>query len=242
MNIKRIFITGVIFLLPTLITIFVISLALKFLNIYFAQPLGAIILSILHLATGLSILKEQADLFRAIIGFPVALGIIILVGYLAVTFLGQRILAGIEKYLLQKFPVVSFIYPYAKQFIDTFWKKDKQTEFKSVVAVEYPRKGIYSIGFITSEGIKEVNNASGKELVTVFVPNSPTPFTGFTILFPKEEVISLNMTVDEAIRFVVSGGILTPSTNPDGFSEQEPGTGNGASIKEAVPSGTPPQQ
>lgn len=214
MNLKRIFITGIILLLPTLITILVLTIAIQFLNGYIAQPLGGMALSILNLITDLSILKEHAAFFRALIGFPMALLIIIFVGYLA-TILGKWVFGAIEKHLLLRIPIVSFIYPHAKQFIDTFLNKDKKAEFRSVVVVEYPRKGIYSIGFVTSEGIPEVRNALGKELITVFVPTSPAPFTGFTMMFPKEDVILLNMTIDEAIRFVVSGGILTPPTQQE---------------------------
>lgn len=209
MNFKRIFMTGVILLLPTLITIFIISLALKFLNIYIAQPLGGVVLAILNLIIDLPVLKEHVALFSALIGFLMALLIVIFVGYLAL-ILGRWIFVGVEKYLLLRIPVVSLIYPYAKQLIDTFLNKDKKAEFKAVVAVEYPRKGIYSIGFVTSEGLKDLKTASGKEFISIFVPSSPAPFTGWTIMVPKEEIINMNMTVDDAIRFVVSGGILTP--------------------------------
>jgi uncharacterized membrane protein len=209
MNLKRIFATGVILLLPTLITIVILTIAVQFLNSYIAQPLGGMVLSILSLITDLSILKEHAAIFRAIIGFPLALLIVIFVGYFA-TILGRWLFVGIEKYLLMRIPIVSLIYPYAKQLIDTFLNKDKKKDFKAVVAVEYPRKGIYAIGFITSDGIKDLQASSGKEIVTVFMPSSPTPFTGWTIMAPKEEIISLTMSVDDAIRFLVSGGILTP--------------------------------
>lgn len=226
MNLKRIFITGIILLLPTLITIVILTIAIQFLNGYIAQPLGGLALTILSLITDLSILKDHAAFFRALIGFPIALLIVIFVGYLA-TMLGRWIFVGVEKYLLLRIPIVSLIYPYAKKLIDTFLDKDKRKEFKAVVAMEYPRKGIYSIGFVTSEGLKDLNTSLGKQFVNIFVPSSPAPFTGWTIMVPKEEVIHMNMTIDDAIRFMVSGGILTP---------------NEVDIKKAVPSGTPPQQ
>jgi uncharacterized membrane protein len=210
MKLKRVFVTGLILLLPTLITVFLLLLAFRFLNNNIAQPLGGFVLSILHLITGLSILKESSVVLKPLIGFPVALIIIMLVGYFAATILGRRLFSATEKFLFSKFPIVSFIYPYAKQFVNTFLNKEKKTEFKAVVAVQYPRLGIYCIGFLTSEGIREVKNNVQKELVAVFIPSSPTPFTGYTLMFPREETIPLKMTIDEAIRFVVSGGILTP--------------------------------
>ncbi|MFH1230661.1 MAG: DUF502 domain-containing protein [Planctomycetota bacterium] len=209
MNIKRIFITGIIFLLPTLITIFLLLLAFRFLSNTIAQPLGALVLTIAHLITGISF-TEYASWLNPLIGFPLSLVIIFLVGYITASFVGRRLFSAAEKYLLQKIPIVSSIYPYAKQFVDMFLKQEKKAEFKAVVSLQYPRQGLYAIGFVTSEGLKDIKTASGKDIITVFVPSSPTPFTGYTVLVPKEETIPLNMTVDDAIRFVVSGGILTP--------------------------------
>jgi len=212
---QRVFVTGIIFLLPTLITIFLIVFFVGVLDKYFADPLGSSILQVLIWITDLQLLRDYAAILKPLIGFPVAIIIVILVGYLMATFLGRRILHWFEKYLLAKFPIVSFIYPHAKKLIDTFLNKDHKAEFKAVVSVEYPRKGIWSIGFITSEGLSYVKKASGKDLVTVFIPSSPTPFTGYTIMVCRDELISVNMSVDDAIRFVVSGGILTPKELPE---------------------------
>ena len=78
------------------------------------------------------------------------------------------------------------------------------------MAIQYPRKGIYSIGFVTSEGLKDVTNETGVEMVSIFIPSSPTPITGYTILVPREEVLHLNMTADEALRFTISAGVILP--------------------------------
>lgn len=211
LTLKRVFVTGILFLLPTMITIFLIIFAFNFLDAYIARPLGGSILYILQLITNLEFLKNNAKILTPLIGFPVAILITIIVGYLAVTFFGRRLLHWVEKHLLGRFPIVSLIYPHAKKLTATFLDKDKKAEFKAVVAVEYPRHGVYSIGFVTSEGLKDVRKSSGKELLTVFMPSSPTPFTGYTIQVSKDEVIYLNMSVDDAIRFCVSGGILTPT-------------------------------
>ncbi|MFH0889068.1 MAG: DUF502 domain-containing protein [Planctomycetota bacterium] len=218
MNLKKIFITGIILLLPTLITIFLLLLAFRFLSNNIAQPLGGLVLAVLQVA-GIN-LNEYATFLKPLIGFPLALGIIFIVGYITATFVGRRIFGILEKNVLQKIPIVSLIYPYAKQLIDLFVGDKKKAAFKSVVSIQYPRPGIYAIGFITSEGLSEIRNVTGKQCVTVFIPSSPTPFTGWTIMVPEDEVIKLNMTVDEAIRFVVSGGILTP--NNSGNSDELP--------------------
>jgi len=213
MNLKKIFVTGFLLLLPTMITIFVIYLVIGFFY-KFASPLGAVILSILYFIPGLSVLKEIVHILRPAIGFTALLLIIIVAGYLA-TILGKWAFATIEKHLLLRIPVVSLIYPYAKQFIDTFVGKEKKIDFKAVVSIPSFRDGIYSIGFMTADGMEEIKKATGQDLVTVFIPTTPAPFTGLTVLVPKKDVITLNMTVDEAVRFLVSGGVLSPQAQQE---------------------------
>ena len=98
----------------------------------------------------------------------------------------------------------------AKQVTEFFFREKKALTYQSCVAVEYPRKGIYSVGFITSEGFRQVTDIVGEDIVTVFVPSSPTPFTGYTILIPRASVHPLELSVDEALRFVISGGVILP--------------------------------
>ncbi len=87
---------------------------------------------------------------------------------------------------------------------------EKQISFNRVVLVEYPRKGIWSVGFLTSAGMRDIRDQAGEDVLTVFVPSTPTPFTGFTITVARSEVIDLPISVDEAIRFVLTGGVLVP--------------------------------
>ena len=86
--------------------------------------------------------------------------------------------------------------------------------FKQVVLMEYPRKGIYSIGFITNKSSSKITEKTGKKLVNVFIPSSPSPLTGFTIIAPEEEAISLDITIEEATRILVSGGMVNPDDFP----------------------------
>ena len=213
MKIKRILMTGLVFLLPALITVFIILLVFRFLNDYVAQPAGALVLSSLRLSSSWSVPPEYAVLITSLIGFAVVLTVILLIGYITTRSLGRRLFLLLEKYLFHKLPVIGFIYPHAKQFTDTFLDLGKKNEFKAAVSVQFPSPGIYAVGFLTSDGLDEVRNASGKKLVTVFVPNTPAPFTGVTVMFPEEDIIRLNITVDDAIRFIMSGGILTPNNH-----------------------------
>jgi uncharacterized membrane protein len=117
-----------------------------------------------------------------------------------------------EKFIMNM-PFLRRVYPYVKQVTDFLFTQDGQKKlFSRVVAVEYPRKGIWSIGFVTGSGLGEVAGNVKKEFITVLIPTAPTPFTGFIIMVPKKLTIELNMTIEEAFRFIVSGGVITPGS------------------------------
>jgi uncharacterized membrane protein len=108
-------------------------------------------------------------------------------------------------------PVVKQIYPYVKQVTD-FLFGDKRLQFSRVVLVEYPRKGIWSLGLVTGAGMRTIGRALGEEFLTVFVPSSPTPVTGYVITVRRDEVLDLPISIDDAIRYVVSGGVIMPAS------------------------------
>jgi uncharacterized membrane protein len=141
------------------------------------------------------------------VGFAVAflfvLTVLYIIGLLSATFLMKRLIALGERIVTQ-IPVVNFCYRIAKQVVDLVATGAKRP-FKKVVAVEYPRKGILSLGFVTNEG--RYPGASGP-LVHVFIPTTPNPTSGFLLLLKAEEVFETGMTVDDAVRFIISGGIL----------------------------------
>jgi len=114
-------------------------------------------------------------------------------------------------------PGLRGIYPYIKQVTDFFLTQaeQKKLSFSKVVAVEYPRKGIWSIGLITGTGLKKITEEVKKELLTVLIPTSPTPFTGFVIMVPKKQTIEMDITIEEVFRFLVSGGVITPDKQID---------------------------
>ena len=111
-------------------------------------------------------------------------------------------------------PLLRRVYPYIKQVTDFLLTDERQKNLISrVVAVEYPRKGIWSVGFVTGSGLPKVVNHVKREFVTVIIPTSPTPFTGFVITVPKKQTIDLDLTIEEAFRFIVSGGVITPGSD-----------------------------
>ena len=138
-------------------------------------------------------------------------GVVVLVYLLGKSvrgYLGRRLLRLVDRFF-ERFPVVKAIYPHARQVGDFLFGQSDRPRFSRVVAVQYPRPGIYSVGFVTGDGLKDLQKAAGRPLVTVFVPTSPTPLTGFVIGVPADEVVPLNLTVDEAFRYCITAGMST---------------------------------
>ncbi|MCD4830889.1 MAG: DUF502 domain-containing protein [Anaerohalosphaeraceae bacterium] len=143
-----------------------------------------------------------------IAGFLIAFVAVIFVGAFLASFLGRAMWKMFER-AVTGLPIIKRIYPNIKQVTDFFFAR-KQMSFSKVVAVEYPRKGCWSIAMVTGAGLKKITEGSKKEYLTVFVPTSPTPFTGYVIVLPKKETVELGMTIEEALRFTISGGVIMP--------------------------------
>ena len=133
----------------------------------------------------------------------ISLIFITIVGGLSLSFLGKRILKLIDD-LFKRIPFLRTIYSAIVQMTETFSKKDDDK--KSVVLIEYPRKGVWAVGFATKENTGEMAKKTNKKLINVFVPTTPNPTSGFLLMFPIEDVIYLNMTFEEASKFIVSAG------------------------------------
>jgi uncharacterized membrane protein len=129
--------------------------------------------------------------------------LITIVGGLSLSFFGRRILKLIDD-LFKRIPFLRTVYSAIVQMTETFSKKDDDK--KSVVLVEYPRKGVWAVGFATKENTGEMAEKTNKKLINVFVPTTPNPTSGFLLMFPIEDVIYLNMTFEEASKFIVSAG------------------------------------
>ena len=145
----------------------------------------------------------------AIPGIEILISVVFItiVGGLSLSFLGKRILRLIDD-LFKRIPVLRTIYSAIVQMTETFSNKDENDK-KSVVLVEYPRKGVWAVGFATKENKGEMAQKTNKKLINVFVPTTPNPTSGFLLMFPLDEVIHLNMTFEEASKFIVSAGTST---------------------------------
>tara|TARA_B100001123_G_scaffold399269_1_gene484138 strand:+ start:25 stop:645 length:621 start_codon:yes stop_codon:yes gene_type:complete len=144
-------------------------------------------------------------------GLEIILSVIFItiIGYLSLSFIGKKVLQ-IFNDLLKKIPILRTIYSAIGQMAETLAPRRKNK--KSVVLVEYPRKGSWAVGFATKDNKGEISKKTNKNLVNVFVPTTPNPTSGFLLMFPKDEVIYLDMNFEEASKFIVSAGTSNPKS------------------------------
>jgi len=133
--------------------------------------------------------------------------LITLIGWLSLSFIGRKLLEILNN-ILKRIPILRTIYSALSQMTETFTKDESGR--KNVVLIEYPRKGMWAVGFATKDNTGEIASKTKKNLVNVFVPTTPNPTSGFLLMFPKEELIYLDMSFEEASKFIVSAGTSDP--------------------------------
>jgi len=190
---RNYFITGIVVLIPIgitiYVTIFLVSISSKILpkeinpNHYLPYDIPGV------------------EILTSII-------LITFIGWLSLSFLGRRFL-NLFNNILKNIPILRTIYSAIVQMTETFTKNDNNK--KNVVLVEYPRKGTWAVGFATKENIGQMSDKTAKKLVNVFVPTTPNPTSGFLLMFPKDEIIYLDLTFEEASKFIVSAGTSNPN-------------------------------
>ncbi len=142
------------------------------------------------------------------IGLIIAITCFIIIGWFATNFLGKLVIR-ISEYIVDRMPVIRTLYGAIKQVFETIMAS-QSTAFREVVMLEYPRKGVWSIGFVTGVSQGEVQEMTKQETVNVFVPTTPNPTSGYLLFVPKKELKYLDMSVEEGVKLVVSAGIITP--------------------------------
>ena len=161
----------------------------------------------------------EAWLGISIPGLGVILTIIVLLvtGVLAANFVGRSVVGGWES-LMERIPIVRSIYSAAKNFAEIVFS-DSGSAFSKVLLVEYPRKGLYTLTFQTASDVGEIQGRTGGEVVCCFVPTTPNPTSGFIIIVPKKDTIELDMEVDEAVKLIMSLGVVVPTWSKDRTAE-----------------------
>lgn len=197
--IKRYFITGLLIWVPLVITTWVLSLIVSTLD------------------QSLRLLPEAVHPER-LFGFPIpgagavlTLLIIFFTGVLAANFIGQKLVVWWER-LLARIPVVNSVYNSVKQVSDTLFSPNGNA-FRQALLIQYPRQGSWTIAFLTGKPGGDVLNHLTEEYVSVYVPTTPNPTSGFFLMIPAKDVIELDMTVDEALKYIISMGVVAPPPN-----------------------------
>jgi len=198
-KLRRYFLSGLVVLLPLALTIYLFVLAMDFadgLMGKFIQP----------------IIREKLRFYVPGLGIILGVILIVLVGFFATNFFGKKIHAAFENVLV-RLPFFRQVYPAIKEMAMFLFSRDK-LRFKQVVLIEYPRKGLFSIGFLTNETHPKFCEMTKKKLRNVFLPSAPGPLTGYIIMVPEDDIHYTNVPVEEAFKFILSGGVVNPLIPP----------------------------
>ena len=199
-RLRNVFITGLLITLPIALTWFILQFLLK--NFDALSPVFTRML--------IQLGAPIPEGFRIpFLGLMVTLLIVLAVGWLTTNFFGKK-LFELGELMIEKIPFVRRIYKGSKQVVSSIAEADTST-FRKVVLIEFPRRGLLAIGFVTGESRGEVQRITRENMLNVFVPTMPNPTSGFLIFSPPEELTEVSMTIEEGIKYVVSGGIVTPA-------------------------------
>lgn len=199
-RLKKYFLTGFFVTLPLFISGYVLVVIFNFIdgilgkpiNIYFMRSFGISI-------PGLGFIL----FFIGIIG----------VGFVSTHLFGKGMQRLTDR-IGSRFPLIRHIYPSVKQIVEMLFPSDKASQ-RVIVIFEYPRQGIWSIGFVSGDNFKEVKEKTGQDMLNVYVPSVPNPATGFFVFVPRKDVVILNISMKDTIRLIVSGGLLSPPGPPE---------------------------
>ena len=151
------------------------------------------------------------------LGLLLTVLVLLVTGLLAANIVG-RSMVGLWESLLDRIPVVRSVYSAAKNFAEIVFSDSGQS-FKKVLLIEYPRKGVYSLAFQTATNLGEVQARTGEEMICTFVPTTPNPTSGYIIIVPKKDIIELDMEIDEALKMIISLGVVVPTWGKDRIAE-----------------------
>ena len=200
-RLRNSFISGLVLLAPLGVTYFVVD--------FLRTRVGSKVTAMFPDVLPPDIMRLPAVQFLLdIMAVLVVVIVITILGYCSNYFFGKMIISGTER-LIDRLPFINAVYRTVKQIVETFSKQQKAV-FQKVVLTEYPRKGVYVLGFLTSEARGEVQDKTGAEVVNIFVPTTPNPTSGFLLMVPKDEVIVMDMTVSDGMKLIVSGGAVSP--------------------------------
>lgn len=192
---KKYFFSGLAVFLPIVLTVYVSIWILNFAESLFGRYLRPFFL-------------EHYDFYFWGLGIVVLVVMVLMSGFLITNYFGRAAHRMGEKILLG-LPLAGSIYPAFKE-ITKFLFREQDGRLQQVVLIEWPRKGVYSVGFLTNESAPQINALAGKRMCNVLIPSVPNPLTGFVAIVPEDEIIPLKTSVEEAVKIIVSGGVVNP--------------------------------
>ena len=192
-KLRNYFITGVLVLIPFGVTVYLTLFFIKIFSKILPQEIN-----------------PNNYLPYSIPGLEIIISIIVItvIGWLSLSFLGKKLVKLVND-IFKKIPFLRTVYSAIGQMTESF-AQNRKSKKKSVVLVEYPRKGSWAVGFATQENTGEIASKTNKNLINVFVPTTPNPTSGFLLMFPQEEIIYLDMSFEDASKFIVSAGTSNP--------------------------------
>lgn len=211
-SIRTAFITGLVIILPLGVTGLVIGIILDKIG----NPASELFFRFID-----SNIRDMPSvgISLQVLSLIIVLTIITILGYGSRIFIGQFLFNSFEK-VVTRVPFINLIYNTVKQIVDTFSKQQKAI-FQETVLIEYPRKGIYAVGFLTNRAKGEIQELTGADLVNVFVPTTPNPTSGFLLMLPKEDVIPMKMSISDGMKLIISGGAVVPPFSKEQIEEAD---------------------
>ncbi|MGL5055715.1 MAG: DUF502 domain-containing protein [Fusobacteriaceae bacterium] len=218
-SLKSYFYTGLLSMLPIILTVYIFNTIFQFIfslisRSFISVTLKEMLLEIHRAPNGIIVTKSMTNSIINVLTIVIVITILTIVGYTLNHVFFNKIVNRVKK-MFEKAPVIKYIYTTVSQLVSLV-SSDKALSYKKVAAVEYPRKGIYSIGFITAERnpLMEVH-LNDEEVYNIFIPTSPNPTSGMFVVIPKSEAIILDIKVDDAIKLIISGGAIVPKFNEE---------------------------
>jgi uncharacterized membrane protein len=204
-HLRQTLLTGLVVLLPLFITLWLLTFLFQMVDGTITPWVRRILL-----LTGMPVFAQPAffHYMAPVVGVIITVLLVYAAGLLSTNLFGVKLLAGFDALML-RIPVVRAVYGGSKQLLEALNPKGERS-FTRVVVVEYPRKGLYTIGFVTRDGAPEFSVFGSEPMASVFLPTTPNPTSGWLVLLPSRDLITLPLTVEEGVKLVVSGGIMVP--------------------------------
>ena len=197
-QIKKYLFTGLLIVAPVALTFYIVKEFFLFMDSILRDPIQKYFSAYLQI---------DKNLYG--VGFLAIIIFLIIIGWLAQYYFGRKLIK-LTDYLFDKIPIFNRILKMFRQIGDAFFSGQKDV-FKKAVLIEYPRKGMYSIAFFTGENNEEVDGKINNKMVSVFLPTTPNPTSGFMLFVPKDEILILDMDIEDALKLIISGGAFNPN-------------------------------